>query len=97
MSEYALQCPYCGLTNKRHLPITCDEAPEAGDISLCWACREPSMFVQPATPGTALQLRALTDAERTTVMADPRVRRTLGAVMEAFQPAEAIELLRGAL
>lgn len=76
-----ITCPTCGRLNELHTHTgESRKPPVPGDVSLCIDCNQPAFYVQ---DGDRLALRLPTDAEYVQLLADPRVRRLMGAVDSA--------------
>ena len=86
--EQDLACPHCGRTNEAHAGVDDDQRPEPGDVSICWACRQPSLY-------TETGLRLPTAEEDAEIRSDPNVRQALAAMRESHTPSQANELRRG--
>jgi hypothetical protein len=80
-------CPYCGRRNDLHDRTDDGAGPQPGNVSLCWGCRGLSIF-------TVSGLRKPTDWELADIMADPHIRRILGAMRESTRPEQVRGLLR---
>lgn len=81
-----MHCPHCGRINDTHDGIHTPD-PSPGHIGICWQCRGLAIL----TPFGFL--RPLKDWELEEAMADPGVRRALGAIAESFTPSQAMRLL----
>lgn len=87
-----MACPNCGRINECHEMVGGRSTPSAGDVAVCWGCREPAMYEQ--TP-FGLAQRLLTPEETREVTSDPRVRAAFAAMAESYDPDQAVALLRG--
>lgn len=85
-------CPHCARVNNAQTGVSTDGAPADGDVSLCWGCQRPSLFVV-GPLGTSL--RALTEQEEAEVLAEPTIRRALAAMAESYNPIQARRLVDG--
>lgn len=85
-TEFKTTCPWCGRENEVHTAGNTEGSPDEGDISLCWKCREPSVFLADGS------LRKPTDEERAKILADPDVAGMMHAMRESYRPSEARDL-----
>ena len=85
--ERETYCPHCGRCNDRHDRTDDGPGPQPENLSLCWGCGEISIF-------TVFGLRKPSDQERAEIMADPHVKRVLGAMRESRSPEQVRGLLR---
>jgi hypothetical protein len=77
--DYRFACPFCGYQMDATTGLgdgEPDDQPKGGDVSLCLACGEPTLFVVVAG---RLTLRVLTPSELDKVIHDPLIARTLSA------------------
>lgn len=86
--EGKTDCPHCGRENDQHSGINTDEQPDEGSVSLCWGCREPSLFTGDGS------LRKPTEQERTELLAEPEIKTIRYAMLEAQRPTEAKEMFQ---
>lgn len=88
----ALACPHCKRVNDAHGRQPGD-APVNGDVSLCWGCGEPAVFVD---VDGSLALRPPTAEEQASIEMDPEFRRVQTTVRAAASPSQALAVLWGA-
>lgn len=78
-------CPNCGRPNEAFQYMGAgNPAPVEGNVSICWGCKEPSIFTDDQG-----HLRKATDDERRDILSDPDVKAALYAVAESTRPQEA--------
>ena len=87
------ECPYCGRNNDLHDSDMPEATPDEGSVSLCWRCRQPSIFT---LVGDELVLRKPTGEELAEILAHPVAKAALAAMAESYRPSEAVNLWRGA-
>ena len=68
-------CPWCGRNNDAATGLD-DDAPSAGDVSICFACAWPAIFVGAESQ---LVLRRPTPTELEEIFANPEVEMFRGA------------------
>lgn len=89
----AIACPACGRRNDCHPEATGFGTPEAGDVAICWGCRQVIVYDRDAL-GVLIQRRP-TPEEPAEIDADPRVARAQAVLAVAAYPEQAIDALRG--
>lgn len=90
MMDLVLHCTWCGRPNDAHMRAP-GEQPVPGNVSLCWRCLEPSIFVE---IDGKLGVRAPTSEERAEIVASDDFRKARAAIMESHTPSEALALRR---
>jgi hypothetical protein len=78
-------CPWCGVRSTTH---DGPAVPSTGDVSLCWECRQPGVWMEDGS------LTRPDDDLLAKILADPRVKQMRGIMMEAITPNEAQDMLR---
>lgn len=82
-----IRCAYCNAPNDAHERYA-GEVPSPGDWSICWSCREVSVY-------TPIGVRKMTPEEEAERDKDPEFLFMRAAMMEARNPMQAVAMIRG--
>jgi hypothetical protein len=92
MAGLPVACPYCGKVNDTHDAGDPGARPTTGDVSMCFSCAPPSLFV---VDDEQVRLRRATSAELADLLAHPAICSAYAAIAESSSAEQAVQLLRG--
>ncbi len=81
-------CPNCNRVVYAHKGL--GREPVSGDISVCWGCRSPSIFMDQV--GDVVFLRKPTEKELKMIHSLPDYKHLIGVMAESYEPEEALKL-----
>lgn len=90
MLKQEIGCPFCKRPNGFHTPCTPETGlhPQDGSWSVCWGCREVSVF-RDSPNGLVLVRPDPEEAEEMDRSSDLKLAR--GVLAESYRPSEAIQ------
>lgn len=80
-TEFDAACPHCGQVNEVHAGA--DDAPQPGDVSICWTCGTPGVYTHD------LAIRKPTQEELIEIAAHPDFQKAVIARALSRTPGEA--------